>query len=300
MRDSLKEFIKDAITFEFNLPNTEREIIRSPYSKKNDACFDKKDDDSIASVIYNSIVEYAIGEYDINYDNLDSEFLRSLFNFKFCEDDSDDVKLKYGFYGEVLLYTLLLCKFKADVLISRGYLYNPLENSETKGYDAFHLIQRNGGVEFWFGEAKFYQRYTDAIRSVISNLKKALSDEYFNKNLLAIVREKDHLAADENLIRPLAEQWKRNPQIILSEELNKNGMSLIYPVLIVFQKSKRKSYDENIRDCIKYIQKLYDAGDLTITTSFSIRMFFIFLPVDDSKKIKESVLDWISLKKPLL
>ncbi len=52
--------------------------------------------------------------------------------------------------------------YGTDILVSRGYFYNPLEKSETKGYDSYHMFQNENDLELWFGEAKFHESYRTA------------------------------------------------------------------------------------------------------------------------------------------
>ena len=58
-------------------------------------------------------------------------------------DTSDENKIKYGFYGEVVLDLILQHLFSSNVLLAKGYFYNPLENSETKGYDSYQFYYNN-------------------------------------------------------------------------------------------------------------------------------------------------------------
>ena len=75
---------------------------------------------------------------------------------RYDKEDESSTKLQYGFYGEVLLDLFLRNYFHTDVLIARGYFYSPLEKAEAKGFDAFHLVDNNGILELWFGEAKSF------------------------------------------------------------------------------------------------------------------------------------------------
>ena len=127
MRASIQNLIKNSIFIECTLPNTEHSICKTKYTTAEDFCLTKSSDDSIAQIIYNNIVEYAIGEFDIDYNNLDEEQCRAIAeNLKFDEDANYTSKLRYGFYGEVLLYSLLINLFSSDVLISKGYFYSSL------------------------------------------------------------------------------------------------------------------------------------------------------------------------------
>ena len=80
-----------------------------------------------------------------------------------------------------------------SVLAARGYFYSPIENSEAKGFDAFHLMEREGNIDLWFGEAKFYVQYKSAITPVMEKLSTSLSDRYVNRNLLAIIDERTQM-----------------------------------------------------------------------------------------------------------
>lgn len=299
MRKSIIDIIKNVITIEYALPN-KKGIDRSAYTSTKDICFSHDCDESIAKIIYNNIVEYAVNEYNLNYADLNKEQLLALqTNIRYDDDDSDTAKLKYGFFGEVLLYSILYCKFDANVLISKGYFYNPLEKSEAKGYDAFHLIQRKRGLELWFGEAKFYKAFKKPIKDVIHNLPKALSDSYFNNNVLAIIKEKIHISHGRELIDEVEQAWRSNPSINISEELRNRHIQFVYPVFIAYQKSANKSYDENIKQCIDYIEELFHSQP-ALSTSLDVKLFFMFLPVDDVKAIKKEVLEWIATKEPLI
>ena len=81
----------------------------------------------------------------------------------------------------MLLDLILRTYFSTNVLLARGYLYSPIENSEVKGFDAFHLIEDGNKTSLWLGEAKFYKDYHKPIRDVIEKIEKSLSDEYVNE-----------------------------------------------------------------------------------------------------------------------
>lgn len=304
MRQALKELVSSAITVEYYLPNGEYKINSSSYSNKKDVCFKGKSDEFIANIIYNGIVEYAIGEYEIDYENISEEQLRALAEYtRYDEEDSHTTKLRYGFYGEVILYAILYSKFKADVLISKGYFYDPLENGEAKGYDAYHLIQNDNSVELWFGEAKFRNGIKSSIEEVISKLDKAISENYFKKNIIAISKKKFNISNGQitiDRLKPITESWREKVSIVIEDELKNNNITLVYPILIAYQQKKLSDYNDGIKECIDYIKTLFESGKYKFVNSLNAKIFFMFLPVDNVKQIKESVLEWISTKKPLI
>lgn len=144
MRISLQNAIKQAVCIEMKLPNATASINKTDISNVKDVCFKTLDTGILAKVIYNGIVEYAVNEFEIDYDNLELEQSKVLARrVRYNPDADDKTKLKYGFYGEVLLDLFLRSFLKTDVLLARGYFYSPLEKAEPKGFDAFHLYERN-------------------------------------------------------------------------------------------------------------------------------------------------------------
>ena len=304
MRKAIDDLIKKSIFIECFLPNAEHDICQSKYTNGIDYCLNKDTDESLAKIIYNNIVEYALGEFEINYENLNEEQCRAIAqNLRYDEDASSTQKLRYGFYGEVLLYSILVTVFWAHIIISKGYFYSPLEKSEPKGFDAYHLIQLDDKVELWLGEAKFRKDYSSSIAEVITKFPKTTSETYFKDNVLAIVKEKHNISTGEEIIdklTPIVEEWKNKVLINIADELAKNNITLVYPVMIAFQKNKTDDYFDSIKRCVEEIEKLYNEGKYNVCTSLKIKVFFMFLPVDDVKNIKEKVIEWISNKEPLI
>lgn len=70
--------------------------------------------------------------------------------------------------------------------------------------------------------------------------------------------------------------------------------------MIAYQQPKRCDYYDGIKKCIDHIEERFNTGKFTVNASFPIKVFFMFFPVDDVKKIKEQVIKWISDKEPLI
>lgn len=300
MREELIELVKSSITYQYTLPNSDIGIDSSIISTKKDVCFSNKVPEDISKIIYNSIIEYAKNEYKIDFSKLNIEQLKALkISLRYNEDADDATKQKYGFYGEVLLFVILKVFMRADVLISKGYFYSPLERSEAKGYDVFHLIERKNRLELWFGESKFYKNFKPAIKKIICNLDTAISDTYLNRNLLAIIDEKDNVTTTSNKISELIMKWEENPDINLAEEVKDQNIKLVYPMFVAYDK-KTKSYEEAIKECIDVIKEIYESENVDLSPSFQYSLFFILLPLNNVKKIKGDVIEWITERKPLI
>ena len=301
MRDALKNAVQSAILLECQLPHQETGIDKSCLSSQNDICFKNSSPQDVAKVIYNGIVEFAVNEFEIDYDNLERVQRKAILSrIRYNPAADDSAKLKYGFYGEVLLDLILRVFLRTSVVAARGYFYSPIENSEPKGFDAFHLMNRNGNIDLWFGEAKFYLRYKDAITPVIEKLAISLSDGYLNRNLIAIINQQDHLSVSNACLDALLNAWHENPNVNLAQEMQIRGIRLIYPIFIAYEKTGRDTYHESIKKCIDHIAAEYTRIGINIPAAFDYRLFFIFLPLSEVRQIKESVIRWIDSQEPLI
>ncbi len=301
MRKSLKELIEKTILLKYQLPNNKICIPKSKISTDEDSCYSVENNDDLADVIYNAVIEYAFNEYEITEYDFDILHRRALTRkLKFNVQVSDEQKLKYGFYGEVILYCMLYIFYKAPPVIARGQLYQILENGETKGYDAYHLVDNQGQSELWFGEVKFYANFAAATtgkNGAISNLEKAISDSYLNTNLIAISESGNDLAISGSSLKPILDDLKSNPDIKISELSQKHNIKLVYPILILFNGNK-EGYDQTIKKSIEHIEN--KAKEIEFDISIDVSLFFILVPVGNAKSIKLKVLEWIRDKKPLM
>ncbi len=298
MRKELLDLISSSILYKYDLPNTEIGIDKSIFSTENDQCFSSLSNDSLAEIIYNSIVDYSFNEFEIqerDYQNLHTVALRT--KLKYNESATLTSKISYGFHGETILFCMLYAKLGAKPVISRGYFYNPLESSETKGYDSYHIIENKGQTELWFGEVKFRNSHTSGISSAIENIEKAISDDYLSNNFLAISNHKNSFNIRGSKIEEIINQWELNPAINIIDEIRTHDIKLIYPILILYDEHKT-GYDKSIENAINYIKEKHSTKSLSLSIPFSI--YFIWLPVDKVKDIKIKVIEWIGLRKPLI
>lgn len=298
MRKNLVDLIDKTILYQYSLSCSTRKIDSTIFTTLKDDCYLSLDNVNLAEIIYNSIIEYSFDEFDLtenDYDSLMSVAL--LTKLKYNENATETSKISYGFFGEVLLHSLLMTKYKTDTLISRGYFYNPLEKSETKGYDSYHIIDDGNKVELWFGEVKFRQSFKDGVSSAINGLEKALSDEYLKSNILAMINHKDNEKFKDSKIKQIIDKWMKNSSINIINEVKSFNMKLIYPVLIVYD-DKEIDYDKKIANAINHINSSFTPSTYNTTVDFDI--FFIFLPIHETTPLKKEVIKWIESKKPLI
>lgn len=296
MRNSISNMVNRTILFKYNLPYSH--IGKSSITTSSDKCYAISSNENLADLIYNGIVEYAIGERHVDINNLDLCQRKAIkTRLKYDEAASDEEKLKYGFYGEVVLDIILQYTFSSNVLLAKGYFYNPLDDSEPKGYDSYQFYYNtNNQLSLLLGEVKFYKSFELAIKKILDNLDKATSTQYFQKNVLALITEQGNFDLAPKEVATIIEAWENNPEINLYEEIKKYNVKLHYPILVLYNELS-DSYDETIKLSIDKLNK--EISKRNICPEIEIELFFMLIPVDSAQKIKEQVISWISQVKPL-
>lgn len=295
MRETVKELLSKTILFKYHLPHDG--IKKTDLSTLQDKCFSVSSNNDLSLLIYNGIIEYALGEKHVNIEELDLCQRKAIIaRLKYDEDASDDVKLKYGFYGEVVLDLILQSEFESSVLLAKGYFYNPLEGSEPKGYDAYQFFYSEEGLSLFLGEVKFHKSYKTAISDVLKKLNNASSITYFNKNVLALINEKEHFDSCPDEVSSIIKKWEQEPEINLYQEIKNNEIKLCYPILLLYDQTK-DDYKETIKDSVDYIDS--QLAKFPVKPEINIDFLFLLVPVNSSKIIKEDVIRWISQKEPL-
>lgn len=301
MRRSLENLIQNAIVLQYKLPVNVAglQIPRAHISTTNDGCLKQLGpNDDIARLIYNGIVEYAYNDNEINHTRLNNLQMRALQSkLKYNPTAPQSNQLAYGFHGEVLLHLILEHYYHAGKAIARGYMFSALENTETKGYDSYLMLENADTIFMLFGEAKFYiSGYKESLKKIFENIDKALSDDYLNRNFIAMDNQYEHLTLGSR-IPAIIDAWRDNPMINMAVEAHKHNMHLVYPMLVIFD-NKANSYEELILEVVTHIKNEYGTINSTLTIPNTI--FFIFLPVGNSRDIKTQVLQWINQKQPLM
>lgn len=298
MRESLEKLLSSAIVFEYDLPHGSTPKVT--VSNAKDDCYrNATNSDDIKELIYNGLIDYGIEESGIDLSRLPQLHKLVLQSkIRYEKNDTLDNKIKYGFFGEVLLHLIIGYFYKTSTLVSRGYFYNPLERSETKGYDTFQIRNDSkGNPELWFAEVKFYGEYKQALTKIFDNVDKALSDDYLSSHFRAFVNFYDKMLPGSKATQ-IVDAFINDPDVNIMQQIQQNQMTLVYPALLICD-DKNLAYDDIIKEIVDYINKKYtyiNVGNLTIP----YRFFFAILPVKDSKTIKTDVIQWISLNHPLI
>lgn len=295
MQQDTKDLFSKVIIRQYVLPDDEHGINKSNLSTHVDHCLSCNDCEQLSELIGCSLIDYCFDEAE--QQNKD---VKSLLNIALntrvkikLESEKESALLKQGFFGEALLYTVLLSCFGAGTLICRGRLFNPSSRGETPGYDAFHIIEQQDEINLWFGEVKFYMDYKAAIKSVVESMKKSLSLEYLHTNLMAIINHEDYLHSAK--MASILTNWKENGFLVTLDDLiNKENIKLVYPALIIYD-DKNVEYDELIKKSIQVINEEAERQNISIPDFCSV--FFVLLPISDTRKTKLDVIEWIKTKR---
>ena len=161
-------------------------------------------------------------------------------------------------------------------------------------------MEWDDNVELWLGEAKFYVNYKKPVDDVLGKISYSLSDEYVHDNFLALIDWQDRFSHSNSRLSGILDRWEENPNINIASEIANENMVITYPIMIAYQPKNDGSYEEKVKECLEYIEKKIVNLPISITTSFQYKIFFIFLPVDDVRSVKECVYRWIDSKEPLI
>lgn len=133
-----------------------------------------------------------------------------------------------GEFGEILLHIILRQEFNTFPAISK-YYFKDSRNETVKGFDAVHVVKKNGSLELWLGEVKFYKEISGAISAVIQELEEHTSRNYLRDEFIAITNKLDSSW-------PLAEEFKE--LISQNRSLDQIFDDICIPVML--------SYDSNV------------------------------------------------------
>lgn len=306
MKKELFDLIDNTIVLQYSLPSTNGVIPKIKHSSLKDDCYKNNSHDNLVAIIYNAIIEYAFSAQDLTNTDYTPLLSRALTaKLRYDENASESVNLKRGFFGEVLLDSILKVKYRTGAIISRGYFYDVLGKRETAGFDSFHIVDIQNQPELWFGEVKFYVDIKPAIQSpasakqktgVMDKIEYVLSDEYLNTHLVALSEKSGNFDTTNQALKDIANSWNTKSIIDIQALIDAN-FKLVYPIFLIYD-DKNKTYDNAVSEIVEYLNTI---SDKNITNSLpATEIFFILLPLSNAQQVKKDVIQWISDRKPLL
>lgn len=303
MKQTLTDLVQNTIILQCSLPCSSRKLNQTDLSNAEDNCFEINDLGDLSKIIYNNIINYAYDTFEMLYEE-EVLLQRALYSrIRYNHEATDEAKLGYGFYGEVLLHALLYVIYKVPPLISKGHFFI-VGNGESKGYDSYHLVESGDQVHLWFGEAKFREQSASCIKTALESLdSKVLTDQYFtNNNFIPIFDEMSKNSTYDPLLKSnrllaIKNKWIEKAEINI-EDFQAEKIGIVYPILIAFNQSSL-GYDKSVANCLDYIKKNYSTLKFD-KLSLERTIFFIFIPMQDVKSVKNTVIQWIESKEQLM
>jgi hypothetical protein len=119
-----------------------------------------------------------------------------------------------------------------------------------------------------------------------------------NTNFTTILQHKGDIKDKTSKLYSILDKWDKCIIDSLEKELIDNDISLIYPVLVTYN-AISDTYTDSIKLAVEHIKENFNHIRFNnISIDFSI--FFIFMPIDDVKATKETIMKWIDTKEPLM
>ena len=242
---------------------------------------------------YKQLVDYVLDEYLLEFCLTPSEYvsiphnkvrplLREAFRSIYeSRPDVSDANNRRGEFGELLLHALIRENYSTLPAISKIY-YKDGINEVVKGFDAVHVVESDGSLELWLGEAKFYTDAKGAIREALSSVVSHLEKDYLRREFMAISHK-----IDDNW--PLAENLKKmlNPRTSLDEVFS----AICIPILITYESQTvtrhRSSTDTYAAEIASEIQENYNyfLSKLGEISGLTIKIVVFFIPLENKPKL---------------
>lgn len=115
---------------------------------------------------------------------------------------------KYGLrgeFGEILLHIAIRQIYKTIPAVSKIY-YKSAVNKTVEGFDAVHVVRKNGELELWIGETKFYNELGRAINDVCAEIVDHLETDYLRSEFLLIRNKIDPSWPEAESLKKLLEE----------------------------------------------------------------------------------------------
>lgn len=198
------------------------------------------------------------------------------------DDSIDDIYLRKGEFGELILHVLLRDFKKTIPLISKIYFRDSL-GTAVHGFDAVHIQPETKTL--WLGESKIYKDGKEGVKALIEDIQKHINNDYLQSEF-AIISKKVKLFDDI----PERQYWLdlMNETTTLKDKLN----HIVIPLLCTYESSNFTSYhDENLKEFIddytkevRGLKKYFDKNNHHKLKN-SIKIILLLFPVQSKKSL---------------
>jgi hypothetical protein len=193
---------------------------------------------------------------------------------------------KYGLrgeFGELLLHIAIRQIYETIPAVSKIY-YKSSVNKTVEGFDAVHVVKKNGGLELWIGETKFYNDVGRAIADVSAEIVDHLETDYLRSEFLLIKNKIDPSWPEANSLKELL-----NESVSLDDVFQRACI----PVLLTYDSNVVQSSNKSNQDYLDNIRveisaaykkmrlKLKQEYEARFNATLPITVHVILIPLKD-------------------
>jgi hypothetical protein len=186
-----------------------------------------------------------------------------------------------GEFGELFLHGILRDFYGAESAVSKIYFLDG-PNETAKGFDSVHVVMNeDGDLDLWLGEAKLYTNMNDAIREIVQSLQDHTDQKFLRREFLAVSNKLD-------------ENWPHTEKLadLLDDNTSLDEIvgRLVMPVLLTYQSNTIQSHDKVSVEYVEALVKEAKAGWQTfknqLAFDFPVTIHFIVMPLAETKTVR--------------
>lgn len=232
----------------------------------------------LAELISEVIPEFAFGYHASK--NFQVTELRS----RLCEAanmiyDTDKYQNR-GEFGELILHLLLRSYCGSIPLLSKIY-FKDSANVAVHGFDGVHVVINGTSKKLWLGESKIYKVGSQGVKSLASDLKKHIKEDYLRREFSIIYKKIPDPFPEREFWLELMHRHQTLDNIM-------DGITL--PMVCtyssgIFQKHKSNSekyFDDFKAECIA-LKEEFEKQKGTIGTNIDV--ILMLLPINDKDEL---------------
>lgn len=195
---------------------------------------------------------------------------------------STDKYQRRGEFGELFLHGILIDFFNAEPAISKIF-YLDTANETAKGFDSVHVVEDDGELTLWLGEAKLYKSAEGGVDEAAKSVEEHLSDEYLRGEFLAITNKIDRAWPRAEQLADLLDDARSLDEIIDKIKI---------PILLTYNSSATSLYTELSDDYILEVKN--DALDLLkrlkqeLDSEIPVEVLLLLIPVTAVEEVRKA------------
>ncbi|USG67336.1 DUF1837 domain-containing protein [Brevibacillus ruminantium] len=237
----------------------------------------------LVRIIRETVVHFALTKEEIRKYKEDDDF--GEMQRKAWERISKAHKNSKGDFGELLLFILLSIFFPSEKFVTKVRLRSSTKE-QIKGFDCAHFSIEDGEVILWLGEAKFHNRFSNAISGAIDSIKEHCNIDYLRDEISI-------LGSNIELNEEFQEYEKINN--ILNGGVTLDKIKIRIPVLLTYDCNVIPKH-QDIEDALfieemteEFISKYKNIDSQQLSLKPNIEVLFIIVPFESVSEIKEEI-----------